>query len=243
MTEEEYLRNYDSKKYEKLSITADVLLFAMNKDQKLEVLLVKRTDHPYKDHYSIPGGFVKNDESIDQCAKRKMKEKTGISNIYMEQLYTFGEVERDPRMRIISVAYTALTSKKRINEPGENAEWFEVHLSNETDQLSFTNHDQIITQDQLAFDHAKMIKLAINRIRGKLDYTDIATKLLNDPNRFSVYELQKIYEAFEGKEMDTANFKRSFTRRYIVTEKVITTNELCREFSKKPSKYYQLVSQ
>lgn len=240
MTEEEYLKNYDPNQYEKVSITADVLLFAMNEQLKLEVLLVKRTTFPFKDFYSIPGGFVDPKESIDQCARRKLEEKTGIRNIYLEQLYTFGEVERDPRMRIISVAYTALASKKRLSLPTENAEWFEINWTDQN-QIILTNHNQTVTQEQIAFDHSAIIKMAINRIRGKLDYTDIAFPLLADSKRFSIYELQKVHEAILNKELDSANFKRSFTRKYLNTERVIKTEEQCKEFSKKPSWYYQLI--
>ena len=136
--EKEFLKNYDASKFERPSVTNDVLIFT-TEDKKeensrkvprkgLQVLLIKRDEYPYKGKWSVPGGFVKMDESLEEGALRKLKEKTGIENVYLEQLYTFGEVDRDPRTRIISIGNLALISKDSIiySENAENKEtkWF-----------------------------------------------------------------------------------------------------------------------
>lgn len=138
--EKEFLKNYDASKFERPSVTNDVLIFT-TEDKKeensrkvprkgLQVLLIKRDEYPYKGKWSVPGGFVKMDESLEEGALRKLKEKTGIENVYLEQLYTFGEVDRDPRTRIISIGNLALISKDSIiySENAENKEtkWFWV---------------------------------------------------------------------------------------------------------------------
>ena len=115
MTEEEYLKTYNPNKYEKPSVTTDILIFTVNENHELELLLIKRGGHPYKGKWAIPGGFVNMTESLDDGAKRELKEETGLSGDYhLEQLYTFGGVNRDPRMRVISVAYMALIPKAAL---------------------------------------------------------------------------------------------------------------------------------
>ena len=140
LTEEEFLKTYDSSKYEKPSVTVDVLIFTIFNeksdnyrkldDKKLSLLLIKRAGHPYKDKWAIPGGFVNMDESLEEGAKRELKEETSVENVYLEQLYTYGDVNRDPRMRVISSAYMALVNSDKINvEAGDDASdarWFNI---------------------------------------------------------------------------------------------------------------------
>ena len=125
-SEEEFLKHYDSSKFEKLSMTADILIFSIsnnptNNYRKLNeklfsVLLVKRNDYPFKDKWCLPGGFVKIDEDLEDAPKRILANETNIHDIYLEQLYTFGSVNRDPRMRIVSTSYMALIDKNRLND-------------------------------------------------------------------------------------------------------------------------------
>lgn len=157
--EKEFLKNYDASKFERPSVTNDVLIFT-TEDKKeensrkvprkgLQVLLIKRDEYPYKGKWSVPGGFVKMDESLEEGALRKLKEKTGIENVYLEQLYTFGEVDRDPRTRIISIGNLALISKDSIiySENAENKEtkWFWVDKILEKKEVS----DNYITKKYL----------------------------------------------------------------------------------------------
>lgn len=232
-----FLKTYDSNKYEKPSVTVDMLIFTVDLEGKLELLLIRRKHPPYQDCWAIPGGFVNMNESLEESAARELREETGIDNVHMEQLYTFGDVDRDPRTRVISVAYMALIPKSQLNivagDDAADAKWFQVSLSD--DNLSF---NQPI---DLAFDHEYVIKLAIDRLRGKLAYTNIAFNLLRDKYRFTVYELQKINEAILGKELDTPNFRRSFVANYLKKNLVTKLPERSDEFSKRPSQYYSIL--
>ena len=139
-TEAEFLKNYDSSKYEKPSVTVDVLIFTiLNKktdnyrkldDKKLSLLLVKRGGHPFKGKWAIPGGFVNMNESLEEGAKRELKEETNVENVYLEQLYTYGDVNRDPRTRVISSVYMALVNSDRLNvkagDDASDAKWFNI---------------------------------------------------------------------------------------------------------------------
>ena len=124
MTEKEFIENYDVTKYERPSVTVDTLIFSVNEDMKLEILLKQRDDFPFKDKWCIPGGFVGINESLDEAANRVLKEKTGAEDLFLEQLYTFGAVDRDPRMRVITVTYTAMVPKAKVKLQAENASWF-----------------------------------------------------------------------------------------------------------------------
>ena len=142
MNEKKFLSQYDSSKYEKPSVTVDTLIFSIHKNQEhnarklperqLQILLVKRKEHPYKGQWAIPGGFVKMDESLGQAANRELMEETGLHIGYMEQLYTWGDVNRDPRMRVISVSYMALIdgdkSSLEAGDDAEEAEWFTIKI-------------------------------------------------------------------------------------------------------------------
>ncbi len=141
LTEKEYLDNYKPGDYERPSVTVDMLIFTIDTvtpknskysaDKVLKLLLIKRNNHPYIYQWALPGGFVNMDESLEAAAARELKEETGIENVYMEQLYTMGSVDRDPRMRVISTAYMALAPKESLNavagDDADEAEWFEVH--------------------------------------------------------------------------------------------------------------------
>lgn len=233
--DKEFLKSYDASKYERPSVTVDMLIFTVDIKKGLELLLIKRKNPPFKDAWAIPGGFVEMKESLDEAAARELKEETGIKKLHMEQLYTFGEVDRDPRTRVISVAYLALVPKDKLKvkagDDAADAKWYGVALSE--GRLTF---DQDI---ELAFDHENIIMLAIERLRGKLSYTDIATNLVGDKERFTIYELQKINEAILGRDLNAANFRRSFIMNYLNKDLAEETGEECREHSR-ASKYYRL---
>ena len=179
-----------SKKY---PITAvDVVIFTIE-DEGLKVILIKMKKKPYKDVWAFPGGRVGINESLDKAAERELYEKTGVKNVYLEQLYTFGEVKRDPFTRVVSVAYYALVDSKKIKlkttSKYAGIDWFIIN------QLP-----------PLAYDHKKMAELALNRLRAKLEYTNIVYSLL--PKYFTLSELRTVYEIILDRELDRRNFQK-----------------------------------
>lgn len=245
MTEEEYLAQYKPGDYPRPSVTVDILIFAMNRNQHLELLLIKRGGHPCKGRWAIPGGFVDMEESLEEAAARELKEETSLEDIYLEQLYTFGDVGRDARSRVISVAYIALASAGLLEfsagDDAVDACLFEVKQNGGNFCLYSSQRDLTLTEEDLAFDHAKIIHKGLERLKGKITYTDIALELLRDKQRFSIYELQIIHEALTGEDIDVANFRRSFRKKFIDTGRVRKLEEKCYDYSKKPSSYYQLI--
>jgi ADP-ribose pyrophosphatase YjhB (NUDIX family) len=183
----------------KLSITVDVVLLTI-RDRQLQVLLIKRSAKPFANRYALPGGFVQVDESLEAAAVRELREETGVDKVYLEQLYTFGDPGRDPRGRVITVAYYALvphTQSLRAGSDASDAAWF-----------------PLTGLPSLAFDHRKIVEYAHLRIRNKLDYTNVGFELL--PRKFTLTELQLVHEAILGETLDKRNFRRRITQKGIV---------------------------
>ena len=184
--------NASSNGFAKHAIAVDVVLFTIQ-GGTLKVLLVKRQRPPYRGAWALPGGIVGPEESVDDAALRELQEETSISRIYLEQLYTFGEPNRDPRGRVITVSYYALVNwqqfqlkaRQRVSE----ADWFAVKRLPE-----------------LAFDHRRIVDYALERLRNKLNYTTIGFQLL--PKEFTLTELQGAYEVILGQRLDKRNFRR-----------------------------------
>lgn len=235
MTEAEFLKQYDPDRYEKPAVTVDMLIFTVNpeKDYSLELLLIERGGHPYLGKWALPGGFVEMDESLEEAAARELKEETDLSDIYMEQLFTFGDVGRDPRMRVISVAYMALVPKEKLHPvAGDDAakvKWFTV--GNEEGHLILQAEGVTLTEENLAFDHEKVIKTALQRLKNKVEYTDIAFELAGE--EFTLTQLQSIYEAILGRELHKPNFRRS------IADRVEKTGEKETMSSNRPSCLYR----
>ena len=191
---------------ERVSVSVDVVIFSLREDD-LKVLLVRRAAPPYKGKWAIPGGFVQADESLDEAARRELAEETGVHGVYLEQLYTFGEPQRDPRGRVITVAYFALVADDvalRAGDDAAEAGWHSVYALPE-----------------LAFDHAEILKYALQRLRYKLEYTSVGFELL--PNEFTLSELQTAYETVLGlkevrKKLDKRNFRRRILEAGILAE-------------------------
>ena len=185
--------HYDASKYERPSVTVDVVMMSL-RQRDLQVLLVKRRSWPFEGMWAIPGGFVNIDESLEAAAKRELHEETGVHDVYLEQLYTFGDPGRDPRTRVITVVYFALLDSERLHvkagDDASNVGWFSVyHLP------------------PLAFDHARILQYALDRLRGKLQYTQIAFNLL--PEQFTLRELQRVYEIIlDHRKLDKRNFRK-----------------------------------
>jgi 8-oxo-dGTP diphosphatase len=178
--------------YETPGVTVDLVIFTVS-DETLKVLLVKRATAPFAGFWSIPGGFLKAKESLEGAAIRVMKEKTGVKEVYLEQLYTFGKPDRDPRARVITVTYFALIPWQNLIQPE----------SNKITDLSWYSADQL---PQLAFDHQEILNYAINRLRAKVSYSNIVYGLM--PLQFRLSDLQKIYETIINKKLDKRNFRK-----------------------------------
>lgn len=245
MTEEEFLAQYKAGDYERPSVTVDILIFTMTPNQRLALLLIQRGGHPDRGKWAIPGGFVEMEESLDDAAARELKEETNLEGIYLEQLYTFGAVHRDKRTRVISVAYLALVPARFLNfQAGDDAAdacMFEIMYTPEGLSFKGQDRDITLTENELAFDHKDIIRKGLERLKGKVTYSDIALELLRNKEKFSIYELQIIHEVLTGTELDVANFRRSFKKKFIDTGRVIKLDEKCYDYSRKPSSYYKLI--
>ncbi len=236
LTEQEFLSQYNPQKYEHPSVTVDTLIFTVDKSEEdchLQILLVRRQDHPFLHKWAIPGGFVGMKESVDQAALRELEEEIGFRDIYLEQLYTWGDVERDPRARIISVSYIALIPREKLppeGKRGTGAAWYCVSIRG--GNLRLWNENGELAEEELAFDHARMIRLALERMKNKVFYTDIAFKLL--PGKFTLPELQRLYEAILEEKLHAPNFRRDMGKW------VEQTQEKCKpQKAGKPAWYFR----
>ncbi|MBM2851068.1 MAG: hydrolase [Anaerolineales bacterium] len=186
---------------ERPAVTVDVVIFSL-RDSDLKVLLIRRAAPPFKGKWAIPGGYVHPDEALDEAAQRELEEETGLPDVYLEQLYTFGAPKRDPRGRVITVAYFALVSDDvtvRAGDDAAEAAWHSVY-----------------DLPDLAFDHDEILSYALQRLRYKLEYTAVGFELL--PNEFTLTELQTAYEIVLGEKLDKRNFRRRILEAGILAE-------------------------
>ncbi len=201
-------------------LTTNIVVFSL-RDKQLKLLLVRRRNPPFQGHWSLPGGVVGEDEDIEANATRKLEEGTGVSGVYLEQLSTFGAPERDPRERVVSVAYYALVASKRLrlrtDEHSEGVGWFALS-----------------ELPELAFDHGEMVKVAHQRLAAKLDYSTIAFQFM--PERFTLSDLQNVYQMILDRELD----KRNFRKRMLAMEQIRQTSEVRRNGSHRPARLYRV---
>ncbi|MFI8711043.1 NrtR DNA-binding winged helix domain-containing protein [Brevibacillus brevis] len=281
-TEQEYLEAYDVSQFERPSVTVDMLVFTVMDEleenyrklspKSLKILLVKRGEHPYIGQWALPGGFVTPGESLEEAARRELRTETNVDDIYLEQLYTWGDAGRDPRTWVISTSYMALVDSSSLQlkagDDAEEAEWYriedrwlketktatidgsitekwlELRLVHEREELSATikitktvtgrtvrETREIVETKNLAFDHAKIIQYALERLRNKIEYTDIAFALM--PELFTLSDLQQVYEVILGRELLAAAFRRK------VADKVVETNQYRKHAGHRPSKYFR----
>lgn len=204
--------------YERPALTVDLVIYTV-KDNDLKILLIKRNSEPFKDMWAIPGGFVQNGETLEQAANRELFEETGVRDIYLEQLYTFGEPGRDPRGWVVTVAYIALISSDNLklfaSTDAQDVSWFSVYQ-----------------KPTLAFDHEKILDYSLKRLRAKLDYTPVAFQLL--PKKFTLTELQRIYEIILNKTLDKRNFRKKMLSLDIIKQ----TEEMKRDGNHRPARIY-----
>lgn len=208
-----------AERYEKPLVTVDIVIFTI-RDGELKALLVKRNVEPFKDKWALPGGFVRANETLEDAAKRELVEETGVKEEYLEQLYTFGEPKRDPRGRVITVAYMALVNsdeiKLKATTDTSEAEWFSIGKI-----------------PALAFDHKKILEYALKRLRWKFEYTAVAFSLLQD--KFTISQIQDIYEIVFEKKFDKRNFAKK-----LHALKILKEEEILKEVSHRPPRLYSL---
>ena len=257
--EGEFLKDYNPNNYPSFALATDILIFSISSvednnykkldQKKMSILLVKRDTYPYKDRWCIPGGFVGINENLEDAPKRILKNETGLENIYLEQLYTFGEVNRDPRMRVISSSYMALIDKDLIHQNiKDNVSWFDVlemkesngevffSLSNGKENVNFKvkKDDYSIIYNDLAFDNPLIIVTGYERLKNKIEYTDIVFHMM--PELFTLGELQKVYELILNKKLLDPAFRR------IIANKVESTNQYKTGEGHRPSRLFKYKS-
>ena len=234
--EQAFLAEYDASQYPHPSVTVDVALLAVCQ-RRLRAVLIQRTQHPDRGKWSLPGGFVRMDESLDAAAARVLREKVGLQGVFVEQLYTFGEIGRDPRTRVITIAYYALVDADKVNglvgnEHGVGLATLEVPwkgtAGGPVGAVDDEQHELL-----LAFDHAKILGAAVQRLRGKLDYAPIGFELL--PRKFTLRRLQMIHETILGHSLN----KDSFRRRMVASGLIVATGQLEQDVGHRPAELYR----
>lgn len=201
------------------ALTVDCVVFGFD-EGGLKVLLIRRGVAPFQNRWALPGGFVLPDETLDAAALRELQEETGLREIYLEQLYTFGGIGRDPRERVISVAYFALV--RRADHPpaaatdAAEAAWFEAEKV-----------------PALAFDHAEILKMALERLRGKIRWQPVGFELL--PKKFTLSQFQALYEAILGRGLD----KRNFRKKLLALDLLVPLQETTTAASRRPAQLFR----
>ncbi|QEG39642.1 NUDIX hydrolase [Roseimaritima ulvae] len=236
--EQAFLAGYDASQFPHPSLTVDVALVTAD-GGKLKAVLVQREQHPARGKWALPGTFVGIRESLDEAAQRALQTKVGISRIFLEQLYTFGQPDRDPRTRVVSVAYYALV------DPGKLTKGFAADQRTQLIELSAKGTgkgqaagpvhglDEQGKRLPLAFDHGDILGMVVERLRGKLDYAPIGFELL--PKKFTLRQLQDIHETILGRKLN----KDSFRRRLIASGRIAATGEHEQAVGHRPAELYR----
>ena len=202
-----------------VQVTVDLVIFAL-RDAELHVLLIRRGLPPFAGSWALPGGFVRDGESLEEAARRELQEETGVRDVYLEQLYTFGDPERDPRGRIVTVAYYALLT-------GDSAPLVAGTDAGDAQWMRARKHPP------LAFDHERILAYALERLANKLEYSTIGFQLL--PRKFTLSQLQSVYEAVLGRSLD----KRNFRRKMALVDTLKPLNEWMRDGPSRPAQLYR----
>lgn len=234
--EARFLASYDVRRFERPSVAVDVALLSVA-GGALWTVLLHRSEHPYRGRHALPGGFVGIREPLDAAAARVLATKCGLDGVFLEQLYTFGNPGRDPRTRVISVAYVALVDRARLLEASAGTDAL-VHARLDVPWEGETGGPvRALRSDgaalSLAFDHADILGMAVKRIRGKLDYAPIGFQLL--PARFTLLELQRVHESILARPVN----KDSFRRRMLASGQLEATGESQRDVDHRPAELYR----
>jgi 8-oxo-dGTP diphosphatase len=236
--ESAFLAAYDPSQFDRPSVAVDVALLSAF-DGALHALLLRRDQHPFKGAWSLPGGFVALDESLEDAAVRQLARKAALQDVFVEQLFTFGHPDRDPRMRVIAVAYYALVDHARFKNALETVPDLElarlvVPWGGETGG-PVELLDAQARPMEMAFDHAEILGMAVKRIRGKLDYSPIGFQLL--PKTFTLRALQAVHETILARPLN----KDSFRRRMLATGLLEATGKKERAVGHRPAELYRFV--
>jgi 8-oxo-dGTP diphosphatase len=207
-----------SRRNSRPAVTTNVVVFTL-RDERLKLLLVRRQHDPYRGMWALPGGFIGAGEDLDASAMRELEASTGVAGVYLEQLFTFGSPDRDPRERVISVAYYALVPSEKLQlrnaRSTEHVGWFPLN-----------------GLPDLAFDHGDMVKVAHERLSSKLAYSTIALQFM--PEKFTLSELQNVYELILNEKLD----KRNFRKRILALDQIDQTPEVRRNGNHRPARLY-----
>ena len=204
--------------YPRPAVTTDCVIFGFDGGE-LKVLLIERDIEPYKEYWALPGGFINMDEDAETCARRKLREETGFENIYIEQLFTFSAVDRDPRYRVISIAYYALV---KLSD-------YPAHAESDASRITWFPVSKVPT---LAFDHAEILETAKQRLRGKIKYHPVGFELL--PEKFTLPDLHRLYEII----LETSLDRRNFRKKILGFGLLIDHNELEKGVPNRAAKVY-----
>lgn len=207
-------------RYPRPAVSTDIVVFTIRQDA-LRVLLVKRSLPPFRDAWALPGGFVRLEEGMEDGARRELEEETGLTDIYLEQLRTFGEPDRDPRERVITVAYVAVVPSDEL----------EIEAAADADKVGWFGLKAL---PELAFDHQEIIKVAVKRLAARLDHETIAFRFL--PKEFTLAELQQVYELIRREKID----KRNFRKRIRSLELVRDTGKERRNGAHRPARLFRV---
>ncbi len=208
-----------SYEYPRPAVTVDCVVFGMD-EEDLKVLLIRRDVEPFQGHWAFPGGFIRMDEDLEGAARRELAEETGLERVFLEQLYTFGDVQRDPRGRVVSVAYYALVKlsdhRVRAATDASEAGWFSVWDT-----------------PSLAFDHDRILQVALTRLKGKVRYQPIGFELL--PPKFTPTQLQRVYEKILERALD----KRNFRKKLLSMELLVELDEVEQDVAHRAARLYR----
>ena len=211
--------------YPRPAVTVDCVVFALD-EEDLKVLLIQRDVPPFRGQWALPGGFVRMDEDLEQAARRELREETGVSlpDLYLEQLYTFGAVDRDPRFRVVSVAYYALVNladhRVQAGTDAKGAAWF---ASSDLPKL--------------AFDHAEILRAALRRLKGKVRYEPVGFELL--PPKFTLTQLQKLYEIILERPLDKRNFRKKVLKLAEETGMLVELDEVQQDVAHRAARLWR----
>jgi 8-oxo-dGTP diphosphatase len=201
------------------ALTVDCVVFGLD-EQELKVMLIQRALAPFEGKWALPGGFVRLDETVAEAARRELEEETGLRDVFLEQLYTFSAVDRDPRERVVSVAHYALVNLRDHS----------VHAATDASAAAWFGVHDVPT---LAFDHAEILQTALERLRGKLRYQPIGFELL--PKKFTLSQLQRLYELVLERELD----KRNFRKRVLAMDLLVELDEVEQDVAHRAARLYR----
>lgn len=229
-------------------VSVDLLILTV-REGRLNLLLSRRTGPPFEGRWALPGKLVEREDSAEATALKLLREMLPMRDAFMEQLYTFTALNRDPRGRVISIAYLAAVPWARLSQllppDGQGPRLFGVSLTGGT--LALDDGEGLrLTGGDLAFDHGLIIETGVQRLRGKIDYTDIAFRFLNDPQAFTLGELQTAFEAVLEKTVDGSNFRRAIQSRYEETGRIVQTERTespCKRGRGRPAAIYRVTDQ